>query len=466
MANIRDQCSWVHHHEPAMATQKAKDLVRMAVAKVRIASPLKQISLQSTSSALVIGGGISGMVCALNLASQGFKVFLIEKAMGLGGMAKKIYFTLEGYDVQAYLKELTESIANNPLIEVFTKATIEETSGYIGNFKTKIKAGSKKELKEINHGAIIIATGGEEYKPDEYLYKKNRKVLSLLELEKEITKLSKRIKEAQNLVIIQCVGSRDETHPYCSRICCSEAIKCALSLKDLKPDMDIYILYRDIRTYGLKEDFYRKAREKGILFVRYEPENKPEINPAKENGKDILRVTVEDPILQEKLIIDTDLLALATATTPPAINKTLSQFFKIPLNEDGFFLEAHMKLRPVEFATDGVFMCGLAHGPKSIEESITQANAAASRAGTVLSSEVVELPGTISFVDHNKCVGCGVCEHICPFAAIEIDPEKKKAVINEALCKGCGACTASCKSAAINLYGFNNSQIMAMIDSL
>ena len=466
MANIRDQCSWVHHDEPALATQKAKDLVRMAVAKVRIAYPLKQISLKSTPSALVIGGGVSGMVCALNLADQGFEVHLVEKGMSLGGMAKKIYFTLEGQDVQAYLKELIEAVNNHPIIEVYTKASIEETSGYIGNFTTKIKYGTKKEFKEIVHGAAVIATGGEEYKPEEYLYKKNRKVLSLLDLEKEIAKPTKRLKEAQNLVIIQCVGSRDENHPYCSRVCCSEAIKCALSLKDLKPELNIYILYRDIRTYALKEGYYREAREKGILFIRYEADAKPEVAAVKENGQDVLRVTVDDPILQEKLEIDTDLLAVAIATIPPSFNKNLSQFFKIPLNEDGFFLEAHMKLRPVEFATDGVFMCGLAHGPKTIEESIAQAKAAASRAGTVLSREVVELPGTISFVNQNKCVGCGVCEHICPFAAIEIDPEKKKAVLNDALCKGCGACTASCKSGAINLYGFNNSQIMAMIDSL
>ena len=312
----------------------------------------------------------------------------------------------------------------------------------------------------------IIATGGEEYKPGDYLYKKNRKVLSVLELEKECAKPSKKIRDCETLVIIQCVGSRDETNPYCSRVCCSESIKCALLLKDLNPEMNIYVLYRDIRTYALKEDFYRKAREKGILFIRYDPESKPEVNAAKADGKDILRVTVNEPLLEEKLVIDADLLALAIATVPPSVNKDFSRLLKIPLDEDGFFLEAHMKLRPVEFATDGIFMCGLAHGPKFIDESITQANAAASRAGCVLSKKVVELPGTVSFVDGNRCEGCGACERVCPFGAIEVDPEQKTAIVNDALCKGCGVCAASCRSNAINLHGFSNKQILEMIDSV
>ncbi len=466
MANIRDQCSWVHQKEPASATRKAKDLVRMAVGKLRLAEPLKPVSLETTPAALVIGGGIAGMTSALNLAEQGFEVHLLEKAMSLGGTAKKIYTTLEGDDVQAYVKEQVEKVTNHSLVHVHLRASLEEVSGYIGNFTTRIKEGSKKEIKEIRHGAVIIATGGEEYKPGDYLYKKNRKVLSVLELEKECAKPSKKIRDCETLVIIQCVGSRDETNPYCSRVCCSESIKCALLLKDLNPEMNIYVLYRDIRTYALKEDFYRKAREKGILFIRYDPESKPEVNAAKADGKDILRVTVNEPLLEEKLVIDADLLALAIATVPPSVNKDFSRLLKIPLDEDGFFLEAHMKLRPVEFATDGIFMCGLAHGPKFIDESITQANAAASRAGCVLSKKVVELPGTVSFVDGNRCEGCGACERVCPFGAIEVDPEQKTAIVNDALCKGCGVCAASCRSNAINLHGFSNKQILEMIDSV
>ncbi len=466
MANIRDQCSWVHQEEPENATKKAKDLIRMAVAKVRLVEPLNQITLKTTPTALVVGGGIAGMTAALNIADQRFEVHLIEKSMKLGGLAKKIYHTLEGDDVQVFLKDLTDKVTNHPLVNVYTKSSIIETSGYIGNFKTKIKGSSKKDIKEISHGAVVIATGAEEYKTKDYFYKKDRGVISLLDLEKEIVKPSKKIKECQNLVMMQCVGSRDDDHPYCSRVCCGQSIKCAIALKDQYPEMNIYVLYRDIRTYGLKEDYYREAREKGVIFIRYTPDTKPEISQEKEDKKTFLRITAKDPIIGETVVIDADLLALGLGTTSLASNKELSQFFKVPLNGDGFFLEAHMKLRPVEFATDGVFMCGLAHGPKFIEECISQANAAASRAGVVLSREVVELPGTISYVEPNKCVGCAVCSNVCPFGAIEMDLEQNKAVVNDALCKGCGACTASCKSGAINLHGFSSNQIISMIDSL
>ncbi len=466
MANIRDQCSWVHQKEPANATQKAKDLVRMAVAKTRLAQPLQQISLKTTPVALVMGGGISGMVSALNLADQGFEVHLVEKGMTLGGMAKKIHFTLEGGDVQAYLKELIEKVTHHPKIQVYLRAAIAETSGYIGNFVTKISFGTKKEVKEVKHGAVVIATGADEAKTADFLYKKHRGVVSLLELESEIAKQSKKVKDCQTLVMIQCAGSRDKDRPYCSRVCCSDAVKNALLLKELNPQMQIYVLYRDMRTYGLKEDFYRKARQKGVLFIHYEADTKPEIVPVKDGAKEVLRVTVQEPLLGEKIVIDADLVSLALGAEAPAFNKELSQYFKVPLNQDGFFLEAHMKLRPVEFATDGVFMCGLAHSPKFIEESIAQAQAAASRAGAVLSREIVELPGTISFVNPSRCAGCGVCVSVCPFNAIAMDTEKNIAQINDALCKGCGACTSSCKSGAINLYGFTNTQIMTVLDAL
>ncbi len=466
MANIRDQCSWVHQKDPANATEKAKDLVRMAVAKSRLAQPLQQISLKTTPEALVVGGGISGMVSALNLADQGFEVHLLEKGMSLGGMAKKIHFTLEGGTVQSYLKDLIEKVNQHPKIQLYLRAAITATAGYIGNFVTEIKFGNKKEVRQIKHGAVVIATGAEEAKTTDYLYKKNRSVVSLLELENEIAKKSKKVKDCRTLVMIQCVGSRNKDRPYCSRVCCSDAVKNALLLKELNPQMDIYVLYRDMRTYGLKEDFYREARQKGVLFIHYESDTQPEIVPVKDGPKEVLRVTVQEPLLGEKIAIDADLVSLALGTQAPAFNKDLSQYFKVPLNQDGFFLEAHMKLRPVEFATDGVFMCGLAHSPKFIEESIAQAQAASSRAGAVLSQEIVELPGTISFVNPNRCAGCGVCESVCPFGAISMDTEKNIAQINDALCKGCGACTSSCKSGAINLHGFTNTQIMTVLDAL
>ncbi|MBW2143010.1 MAG: CoB--CoM heterodisulfide reductase iron-sulfur subunit A family protein [Deltaproteobacteria bacterium] len=468
MANIRNHCSWVHQDLPAEATQKAKDSVRMAVAKIGLAEPLKTISLDATPSALVIGGGISGMVSALNLADQGYEVHLVEKAMALGGLARKIQYTLEGMDVQAYLKELIEKVTLHLLIQVNTKALIVETSGFVGNYITKIQVGPKKEIKEIEHGVVIVATGGEELKTREYLYKKNRRVLSLSDLEKEISKQSRKIKDCHHLVMIQCVGSRDEEHPYCSRVCCSQSIKSALLLKDIKPDMNIYILYRDIRTYGFKEDFYREAREKGVIFIRYEPDAKPQVTPVKEGGKDFLSVSVNDPLLGEQLVIEADLLALAVATVPPASNKELSQSFKISLNEDGFFLEAHMKLRPVDFATDGVYMCGLAHGPKFIEESIAQAQAAASRASVMISNDKITVDGMVAHVNEVLCRGCGDCEKACPFSAIRLEEREGgsiKACVKDALCKGCGSCAVACPTGAVTVSHYNDQEVLAMVET-
>ena len=465
MANIRDQCSWVHKEYPAEATEKAKELVSMAIAKARLLQPVEQKPLEVIHSGLIIGGGIAGMVAALNLAEQGFEVYLVEKSDQLGGIARRIQHTLEGNDVQTYLQYLTARVSENRLIQVYTNSDIVEATGYVGNFTTKIAVGPNQELHELKHGIVIIASGGEEYKPNEYLYGQDPRVMTSLELESELAEGNGRITGCNNMVFIQCVGSREGERPYCSRVCCSESIKCALKLKDVNPEMNIYILYRDIRTYGFKEDYYREARERGVIFIRYTVDNKPKVETIIEDNKNLLRVTVKDPISGEDLIIDTDILALGVANIPAADNKRLSQLFKVPLNEDGFLLEAHVKLRPVDFATEGVFMCGLAHSPKFIDESIAQAKAAASRAGTILSKDVIEVGGLVSFVNKNKCSGCGICQLICPFQAIEIDAKEKVAVINEALCKGCGACVSSCVCGAINIKGFSDTQILAAIDA-
>ena len=465
MANIRDQCSWVHKESPVEATEKAKELVGMAIAKARLLQPVEQTPLEVIHNGLVIGGGIAGMVAALNLAEQGFEVYLVEKSDQLGGMARRIQHTLEGNDVQTYLHDLITRVSENRLIQVYTNADIVDATGYVGNFTTKIVVGPNQDSHEFKHGAVIIASGGEEYKPSEYLYGKDTRVMTALELESEIAKGNGRITDCNNLVFIQCVGSREEGRPYCSRVCCSESIKCALKIKDVNPETNIYVLYRDVRTYGFKEDYYREARERGVIFVRYEVDDKPRVETITEANQNLLRVTAKDPLSGEDLIIDTDILALGVANIPAADNKRLSQLFKVPLNEDGFLLEAHVKLRPVDFATEGVFMCGLSHSPKFIEESIAQAKAAASRAGTILSKDVIEVGGLVSFVNKNKCSGCGVCQLICPFQAIEIDDEEKVAVINEALCKGCGACVSSCICGAINIKGFSNTQILAAIDA-
>jgi heterodisulfide reductase subunit A len=463
MANIRDQCSWVHQHEPEKATEKAKDLVRMAVAKSRLLCPLRQVSLPVNQAALVVGGGISGMACSLDLAAQGFEVHLVERSDRLGGMANRIHHTIEGLDVQAYLEELRSRVSEAPLVHVYTETDILNVSGYVGNFTTKLLLRPEGEVREVEHGVAIIATGGDVYKPNEYLYGEHSGVLTVLELEEGITKGDPRVRSAENVVLIQCVGSREPERPYCSRICCSESMKCALKLKEMNPEMNIYVLYRDIRTYGFKEQFYQEARAKGVLFIPYEVDAKPEVQAVDEDGKSVLRVMVNDPILGQRVSIDADVLALATATVPAAGREELAQFFKVPLNEDGFFLEAHAKLRPVDFATDGVFVCGLAHGPKLIEESLAQAKAAVSRATTVLAKDGIEAGGTVTVVNKRLCTGCGVCQAVCPFKAIEVDLQEKVAVVNEALCKGCGVCASTCRSGALTLRGFDDEEILSMI---
>jgi len=464
MTNIRDQCSWVHMHEPEKATKKAKDLVRMAVAKARLIEPLKQLSLSVNHSALVIGGGISGMVNALTIAEQGFEVHLVERSSELGGIAKRIQYTLESEDVQAYLADLIKKVQSHRLIKVYTNAYIVDAFGYIGNFTTELMRYRAPYVEKIEHGVVIIATGGQEYKPNgEYLYGRDPRVVTSLELEEEIAKDNPQMTNCDSLVMIQCVGSRNSERPYCSRVCCSQSIKNALKLKEIKPEMNIYVLYRDMRTYGFKEIYYEEARRRGVIFIRYDLDEKPEVKVVREGDLLLLKVKVYDPILDEQLFINADILALGTATTPSTEIRELSQFYKVPLNEDGFFVEAHVKLRPVDFATEGVFMCGLAHGPKFIEESIAQAKAAASRAATILAKDTVMAEGIVASVNENICSGCGICEALCPYSAITVDKTERVAKVNEALCKGCGTCCAACSSGAAQQRGFRRDQLSAMI---
>lgn len=458
MANIRDQCSWVHMNEPEKATEKAKDLVKMAVAKAALLQPIQGSELEMNHDVLVIGGGVSGMTSALNLAEQGYKVYLVEKEDKLGGIANRIRYGMKGEDVQTYLADLIKKVNDNQLITVFTGTNIENVTGFVGNFKTTLSNG-----KEISHGVAIIATGAEEYQPKEYLYGKSDRVMTLLELEGALADGDSKVTGAKNYVFIQCVGSRDEERPYCSRICCTKSIKLALKIKETNPDANIYILYRDIRTYGFFEEMYREARKKGITFIRYSQENKPVV----ENTGNSIKVTVTDHVLGVPVIIEADVVGLAAAIVAPVENNSkLSQFFKVPMNQEGFFLEAHMKLRPVDFSTDGVFMCGLAHGPKNLEENISQAKAAAGRACTLLARDTVAVEGKCAVVNKRKCTGCGTCESVCPAQAITVDEKEKVAVVNEALCKGCGACASSCRCGALNVKGCTNEQIVAMIKAL
>jgi heterodisulfide reductase subunit A-like polyferredoxin len=466
MANIRDQCSWVHMHHPDEATQKAKDLVRMAIAKTALLEPLPTQTVEMTQKALVIGGGLAGMTAARKIAQAGFEVTLVEKEKELGGKARKIYHTLEGLDVQAYLESLISEVEKDPRIHLYKGATIEKVDGFVGSFKTTVRTDN--ETSEISHGVVIVASGADEYRPKEFFFGQDSRITTQMEFEKEMVIRPDFIRSLKNVVMIQCVGSRNDERPYCSRICCSEAVKNALTLKSLNPETNVYVLYRDIRTYGFKEDYYEKARESGVLFIRYDEEKEPCV----ERGEDGLRVIVHEPILHDDLSIETDLLVLSPGIVSPQENERLSQMLKVPLNADGFFLEAHMKLRPVDFATEGVFLAGLAHSPKSIDETLSQANAAVARALTYLSKTQLETIGTISEVDEKRCVGCGLCETVCPYQAIEIVTkrtvvgEKQVAQVNKALCKGCGVCAASCRSGSINLKGFTHEEVVAQIIQL
>jgi len=465
MANIREHNSWVHSKQKEEATQKAKDITRMSVARACHLEPLQEIDLPVNKAALVVGGGIAGMTCALSIANQGHEVYLVEQDTDLGGMAKRIHYTLDGMDVQAYLQDLANKVYRHPLIHLHTDAVITEATGYVGNFVTKIT--SENRPFEIRHGAAVIATGADVYKPAEYLYGEDDRVLTNLELEEAIATGDEKILSANTLVMIQCVGCRNEDRNYCSRICCSQSIKNALKLKEIHPEMEITILFRDMRTYGFSEDFYREASEKDVRFIRYTPEDKPHVEPAEAEGGSVLRVAVTDPVLGKKLAIDADFISLAAAVIPPAGNREVSQFFKVTLGADDFFKEAHVKLRPVDFATDGVFLCGTAHYPKHIPETINQAFGAAGRTLTLLAHDIVTVSGAVCDVAEKQCMGCGACISACTYGAIEFRETRqgKKAVVNPVLCKGDGLCNAKCPTGAIRLRHFTDEEIESQIDA-
>ncbi len=462
MVNIRNQDSWVHKYNPEIATEKAKDLVRMAVQKVVFKEPLQETELNIDQRALVIGGGLAGMNAALNLAKQGYETHIVERADSLGGQAKKLYRTWKGEDVQDNLKKIVEEVSSHKNIHIHLNSEVVSVDGFVGNFKTTVQNGEGKQT--IEHGVVVIATGAYEYRPKEYLYGEDDRVKTSLELDKMFISDAKEVKEANTAVFIQCVGSRDKERPYCSRVCCTHSIESALELKKRNPEMKVYILYRDIRTYGERETLYQEARKAGVIFIRYSLEQKPEVFKS----GDALVVKTRDHVTGLDLEIETDLLVLATAIVPYKDEK-LAQFYKVPLNEDGFFIEKHAKLGPSEFAMDGVYLCGLAHYPKPIDESIAQGLAASSRAITLLAKKKIYASGEISVVNQWKCVGCGVCVQICPYSApsiVQEGPFAGKAEINPALCKGCGLCMASCRSGAISLKGMDTQHVYAMIQAL
>jgi len=472
MANIRDQCSWVHMQEPEKASEKSKDLVRMAVAKARLLEPLQKRYVPIIKSALVIGGGLSGMSSAIELAGQGYDVYLVEKEKELGGNLKRLRYLLDGTDVQNGLQKLIKQVEESDNIHMYTETKIENIEGSVGNFKTTISMNGKSG--ELEHGVVVVATGAQEYHPKEYLYGQNGNVVTQIELEERLGTNGEWSSPEKNLipnniVMIQCVGSRDDERPYCSRICCSEAVKNALKIKELSPETNVYILYRDIRTYGFIESYYTKAREQNVRFIRYEKDRKPEV---RQNG-DGLRVEVFDQSLRTSIEIPAGLVVLSAGIVAGEGNEEIAQFLKVPLNQDKFFLEAHMKLRPVDFANDGVYLCGLAHSPKAVAESIIQAQATASRAATILSKDNFELEATISHVVDENCDGCAYCVEPCPYQAITLieymskGSVKKTVQVNESACKGCGCCMATCPKKGIFVKGFTleqlNAQVMAAL---
>lgn len=462
MANIRDQCSWVHMHEAEKATAKAKDLVRMAIAKVRLDESLYPRPLEISHEALVIGGGLAGMTAALGLADQGFGVHLVEKEPELGGYLRRVKYLLNAENPQQKLRDILALVKAHENISVHTNAALVEVKGSLGNFQSKISSGGISAVSEVRHGIVIVATGADSLKPNEYLYQQDDRVLLSEELEERIG--ADRF-TGKTIAFIQCVGSRTPERPYCSRTCCSETIKHALQLKERWPETQVYVLYRELRTYGFREAYYSKARKLGVAFLRFADDKPPIV--VGHNGK--LSVIVHEVLLGKTVQLLVDNVILAAATIPRETNKELAQMLKVPLSEDKFFMEAHRKLRPIDFATDGIFLCGNAHSPLGIDETISQALGAAARAATILSKKQIELEPTISHVVDENCDGCAYCVDPCPFKAItlveyEVNGEMKKRVeVNESICKGCGTCMATCPKKAIFVWHFRPEMIQAEI---
>jgi heterodisulfide reductase subunit A2 len=458
MANIRDQCSWVHSADPQQATAKAADLVRMAVGRVARSVPLTEGTAPVRKAALVVGGGVAGMTAALAMADQGFHVHVVEKEAQLGGTARRIHVTLDGEDVHAFLDRIIARIMGNPLITVYPATRVSKVDGHVGSFTSNLVSDGR--TGEIKHGVIVVATGATERNPQTYGYGSDARVLTQLELSDRIARDDLDLSGNATVVMIQCVEQRTQERPYCSRVCCTTAVKNALLLRKRYPETRIMVLYRDMRTYGFREAAYRQAREEGVLFVRYEPERPPQLDMG-----DDLRLRVFEPALGRDLLVKPDLLVLAAPVVPRVDREELSELLRVPLNADGFFLEAHMKLRPVDFASEGLFLCGTAHAPKFLSETISQANAVAGRAASILSRKQMPVSSQIAWVDPDKCISCMTCVHVCPYMAPRVG-FNNKAEVQGTVCMGCGSCTSDCPARAITLRHYASTQIVAAIEGL
>ena len=459
MANIRNQDSWMHFHEPEKATQKAKDLVRMAVARVATLGPLHDKQISVIDKALIIGGGVAGMTAAKGLADQGYEVTLVEKENSLGGLGNRLYHTIEGDDIRAYVKDLIETVESHDKIDILKQSLIIEFGGYKGNFNTTVLVGTSMEERKIDHGAMIVATGATEYQPTEFLYNESESVVTQLELADMIEE--NKVRDLDRVIMIQCVGSRNEENPNCSRICCQNAVKNAIALKEQNADIDVFILYRDMRMYSMLEEFYTKARNLGVIFSRFDPEHPPEVVKGENGG---MAVTFRDHVLGQKVEASADLVVLS-AGVKAADTEELATIIKTGRNAEGFFMEAHVKLRPVEAPTEGIFICGTAHGPKLITETIAQAMAAASRATTFISQEFLTLSSVTAEVEQENCASCLACVRSCPYNVPVIN-EFGVSYIDPALCQGCGICASECPAKTIKLNWYEDNQLLSKVEAL
>jgi heterodisulfide reductase subunit A-like polyferredoxin len=488
MANIRNQCSWVHSKDRPGATQKAKDLVRMAAARASELEPLHTQQAPVIKSALVIGGGVAGMTAALNLAEQGFPVDLVERTDTLGGNLRRVRYFSNGHaglSPQAYLTELIEQVQNTPLITVHLQTELISTTGFKGNFKSLLKNGGASF--EVQHGVTVVATGAVEYKGNEYGYGDDPRIVTQQEFEAMLGesigaggRSNTQYPIPNTIVMIQCAGKPSER--FCSRICCTQALKNALKLKELNPDAQVTVLFRDIRTYGFGERLYTEARKKGVLFVHYDFERKPLV---RSNGfsrqetaeavtmNETLAVQVYEPGLGREMTLQPDMLVLSMPIVPPPDADELATRLKVSVDLDGFFLEAHVKLRPVDFSSEGMYVAGMAHYPKLLDETIVQAQAAAARAALILSKDTMTTSALVAHVDPELCVGCLTCVRICPYDVPKIRADLSgvggilgAAYIETAICHGCGSCVAECPAKAIQLMHYKDAQVLKKVDAL
>lgn len=464
MANIRNQNSWVHKDAPEEATLKAFDQVRMAVSKVRLATPLSALKVDVVQKALVIGGGAAGMSAAAGFSSLGYDTVLVEKDSRLGGNAWHLEKTTDGKPMVPILKEMIAKTEADERITVYKDAELTAASGSVGNFSGTVTSGENSF--EIEFGTAVVTIGATESVPEEYLYGQDNRVFTHLDFDKACLGNETKVKDAQSIVFIQCVGSRDEKRPYCSRVCCTHSVKKAAELKSGFPEKEVFILYRDIRTYSTNEKWYQAAREAGVIFIRFDETSKPVVTTESSD----LIVRMHAPVLGKNIAIDTDVLVLAAAIEPAKAEK-LSGLFKFGLNRDGFVNEAHPKLRPVDMTVSGMFTAGLCHYPKPLEEAIEQAKATVARANAILSKRQLLLDPIKSFVTE-KCDGCAICLDVCPYNALTLEETSvngashKTISSDSALCMGCGICSATCPKGGINIHGFTGEQLMAQVDAV